>query len=285
LQPDPGLTNLLIEALVVGQATGAAAPVPGFTNASAGAAPANWYLFAGAQNVGGIGGVFRHQLAGTGPTCGDGIAQSGEHCDPPGVQSTCAAGEICSDDCTACEAQPSAQLLHGTKLLIRDQAETTRRRVVFSSTASISIGPPGSAGDPRCTGSGGGGGQFRLASSGSGEDTGSIGLPCANWSLIGNESNPKGYKYRDPEQNQGPCKTVTVKAGRNAKVLCSGKNAFHPVPFDLAEGITQDPVSVRLTVGTTQTYCALFGGEISRRGDDGNVFRAKRALPPPACEP
>ena len=177
-------------------------------------------------------------------------------------------------------------LLSGRKLVIKDHpSDPTRRRVRFiSKDAAIAVPPPGEPGDPRCGAPGGGGGLLRLVGTGgSGQDTGSIPLPCENWKAIGPSSAPKGYRYRDKGQDQGPCKFVLVKAGKLVRASCSGKNPASPLNYDLTAG-GEASVGIMLRTGVSSTYCAEFpgsGGTILH--DDERTFSTRNAPAPPGC--
>src|SRR5262249_7051314 len=133
--------------------------------------------------------------------------------------------------------------------------DVTRRRITWSaSDAGIVTGLPGSSGDPRCVGAGGSGsgGTIRFfsdRSAGSTEDTGDIALPCQHWTALGSATSPKGYSYRDPDHDQGPCERVVVMNGRKAKATCSAK--IEGLAYDLVEGVDQGRVATVLRVGAT----------------------------------
>ncbi len=175
--------------------------------------------------------------------------------------------------------------ISGRKLLIRDHAsDPTRRRARFVSRDTGAEAPlPGEPGDPTCTGPGGGGGLLRLiGTGGSGQDTGNIALPCENWKPIGPPGAPKGYRYRDKEQDQGPCKRVLVRAGKLLRASCSGKNPASPFSYDLSSGETS--VAVMLQTGASFTYCAEFSSSSATVvRDDDRVFSARMAPAPARC--
>src|SRR5262249_26704698 len=88
---------------------------------------------------------------------------------------------------------PTAITKVSGKLSINDNADATRRKITFSSKQAVSIGVPGSVGDPTCSGGSGGGGTVRLVGAGgSGQDTGDIPLPCRNWTMVGTATSFKG---------------------------------------------------------------------------------------------
>ena len=165
--------------------------------------------------------------------------------------------------------------------------DPTGRKITWSAyDANVVAGTPGSSDDPRCAGAGGGGGGgsirfFSDRSASATEDTDDIALPCENWSALGSSAHPKGYAYRDPDQNDGPCKRVTVKPGKSVKATCSGK--VSPLPYDLIPGVDQGRVATLLRIGAGNRLCTLFDDKNGRNGTDGKTFRGTNAAAPPAC--
>jgi hypothetical protein len=76
---------------------------------------------------------------------------------------------------------------------------------------------------------------------------------------------------------------VLLKNGVLIKALCQGKGPTTNLDYDLQEGQAREPVSVVLTTGTVNTYCAEFGGEIKKDGSDGRSFAAREAGAPASC--
>lgn len=146
-----------------------------------------------------------------------------------------------------------------------------------ASPSSIAAPTPGSPADPRCGASNGG--SIRVKSNASGQDF-SQALPCARWEAIGDAANPKGYQYVDAEYVDGPCRRIVVRAGR-LRARCAGRTS--PLAYDLQIGQSQAPVTLLLTVGA-ETYCARFGGVVTRDGSNGRSFAARRAPTTTACE-
>src|SRR5262245_5079971 len=102
------------------------------------------------------------------------------------------------------------QLILGKKLLIKNPpAGTTVNKVVhLAKDATVTIGAAGAAGDPQCTGAGGGGvSSIHIAASGGAGDV-TIALPCGGWTTNGANTL---YKYKD--STGLTCKLVLVKAG------------------------------------------------------------------------
>jgi subtilisin family serine protease len=178
---------------------------------------------------------------------------------------------------------PEGQPLWGSKLRIKNKLpeDGSKNKIVFmSKDASIAIPTPESPDDPRC--GRGDGGSITVSSALSLQSYSQL-LPCDNWTLTGTATSPKGYKYRDQELDEGACKLVLLKNGLLMKALCQGQGPTTELDYDLQEGQAQDPVSVVLTTGTTNTYCAEFGGEVKKDGSDGRSFAAREAGAPAGC--
>jgi hypothetical protein len=174
------------------------------------------------------------------------------------------------------------QLLSGRKLLIRNRLpdDESRNRLVFvSRDPSIMMARPGSAADPRC--GFGDGGSIEVTSPSSGE-TFTASLPCENWHLLGTQTSPRGYRYRDPRLALGPCRRVTIAHGRMIRAKCMGRGP-HLLDYDLQEGEAQPPVQVRVTTGAGVRYCSEFGGDILHDGANAKRFFAKHSVPPTDC--
>ena len=165
------------------------------------------------------------------------------------------------------------QVIFGKKLFIRNppSGAASNKVVHLGKDASITIGAAGSAGDPQCSGAGGGGtSSLRVAASG-GAGTVTIPLPCTGWTTNGSNTL---YKYRD---NSGAmCSFVAVKNGVLTKAVCKGSQ----VAIDLNGGMS--PVSVVTTLNTEQ-YCTEFGGTIVKDGGDDQTFLRKNAPAVVSC--
>lgn len=174
----------------------------------------------------------------------------------------------------ATESYPGAaysyDVSRGSKLAIKNSSPDNEfnNRIVFSGKGLMADVPtPGSADDPTCAG--GGSASIEIASATSGEIVAQA-LPCANW-----EQTSKGYLYRDPELDDGPCKVVSFAPGKTSKALCSGQGPS-VLDFDLESGVEQVPIGVKITLGTP-SYCVTFGGKIKADGTDGEQFKASNA--------
>src|SRR4030095_9430121 len=88
------------------------------------------------------------------------------------------------------------QLILGKKLLIKNppSGAAGNKVVALGKDPAITIGAAGSAGDPQCSGAGGGGtSSLRIVASGGAGDV-TIPLPCAGWTTNGTNTR---YKYKD----------------------------------------------------------------------------------------
>jgi hypothetical protein len=164
------------------------------------------------------------------------------------------------------------QALSGKKLLIKNPpAGATANKVVYlAKDPSVVVGAAGGAGDPQCSGAGGGGAILRVrASGGSGEVT--LPLPCGGWTT--NAANTR-YVYKDP--TGATCKILVVKRGVLAKAVCKGAQ----MAIDVSGGMA--PVTVIATLNTQQ-YCSEFGGTSVKNGSNEVTFLHKDAAAPPGC--
>ena len=170
------------------------------------------------------------------------------------------------DDASA--TQPGAayllQLAAGSKLVIKNAAPGSRSKNVVQVTAKGLSGFPRSLDDPTCAG--GGVASLEISSAASGAGFSQL-LPCANW-----QPTASGYRYRDREVANGPCKDVYFRPAGTTTVKCAGTGPSSLV-FNLEPGVTQVPVVVRLTIGS-QSYCTTFGGKLKYDGTDGFKFTA-----------
>jgi len=214
---------------------------------------------------------------GTCDFCGDGVVDPGEQCDDGAATGTAAS---CCD--ANCMRKPTcATPIGGAQLLVKDDADATKRKLVFvSRDPGIDTSIDGGI-DPATNGA-----FLQLYNAnGSGESV-CIPLPAENWQGKGKFPTPK-YAYKDADAVQGPCKTVSIQHGKLLKAVCSAK--LEPIAYSLDEP-TQGALAVRFVSGTT-SYCATFGGQIGtdsgtdppNPGGKGK-FKAKNA-PAVPCPP
>jgi hypothetical protein len=152
------------------------------------------------------------------------------------------------------------------------------RGLIIKSTDPLTLGSRRSTGatDPSL-----GGATLTVRNPDSGE-VASIALPAAYWSSIGSSvgsvpgpGKPR-WSYRDGARAAGPCKRVTVSDGKGIKITCAGSG----IPAFLDEA-SQGRLEVMLTLGTAQTQCFQFGGDV--RLDRPGAFVASDAPRPDAC--
>jgi hypothetical protein len=118
------------------------------------------------------------------------------------------------------------------------------------------------------------GGTLRFFDTGAtaGDDT--YNLPAGSrWRGLGNPAGMKGYRYRGAGDAADPCKVVLVKE-TILKAICKGSGVTLRPPF------TGD-VGIVLSLGTTDRYCARFGGDEAR--NDATLTKRRNAPPPGAC--
>ncbi|MEO8604463.1 MAG: SMP-30/gluconolactonase/LRE family protein [bacterium] len=182
-------------------------------------------------------------------------------------------------------AGTSAALVPARKLLIKNvspENEAKNKIVLKIKDATLVTPAPGSTDDPRCNFSPSGTVKASLAffSSTSGHSH-STDLPCQNWSLLGSATNPKGYKYRDAELDDGTVKTLIWKNGSQLKATLKGKGVS-VLDYDLQLGTAEGSVATIFTNGSTQlcSSCPAYNG---KDGSDGRTFLAKDCPVPPSC--
>jgi hypothetical protein len=181
----------------------------------------------------------------------------------------------------------TATLITSKKLLIKNKIpddESKNKIIVMSKSTSITTPAPGSGDDPRCNAdpSGTVKATLTLASTTSGQSY-STDLPCQNWDLIGSPTNPKGYKYSDPELNDGTAKKVIWKNGKQLKATLFGKGPT-TLAYDLQIGVSQGDVAVTF-VSESVALCMSCSGQPFKDGSDGQTFQGKDCAAPVACAP
>jgi DNA-binding beta-propeller fold protein YncE len=156
----------------------------------------------------------------------------------------------------------------GAQLLIVDDADATKRKIVFVSKDGR-IGP--TAFDPSADGA-----FLHVFNDATGDDDVCLPLPAQRWSARSKHGKTT-LKYADPQSSAGPCKTVVAKDGK-LTLTCVAKTT--PIDYSLDEA-SQTRVAVRFTSGDT-TYCAVFGGTVTK-DKSGKKFVAKDAPAPATC--
>ena len=84
----------------------------------------------------------------------------------------------------------------------------------------------------------------------------------------------KGYRYKDPDQANGPIRVAILRNGKFIKAVGKGAGLNHTLAGN------PDPVDVVLQTGTKK-YCMTFGGTV--RFTANLLFNAKDAAAPGAC--
>jgi hypothetical protein len=108
-------------------------------------------------------------------------------------------------------------------------------------------------------------------------------IPCDNWALLGSETSPRGYRYRDPELDQGTAKSIVWKPGRLRLTLAGGGPTVLGV--DLTPGVpVSSPVEVTMLIfNGSYGYCVTCSPFDGRDGSDGKTFLGKSCSAPPIC--
>jgi hypothetical protein len=180
---------------------------------------------------------------------------------------------------------PVDQPVAAKKLLVKNKNpdnESKNKVVLVAKDGTISTPAPASFDDPRCGLSAPGTvkATFTVSSAASGQSH-STDLPCENWALLGNASNPKGYRYKDKELDDGTAKIVIWKDGKLLKTVLQGKGPTN-LSYDLQVGMPQGTVAATLTSGGTQV-CVVCGPDNGKDGSDGKKFQGKNCAAPPTC--
>ncbi|MBM4247395.1 MAG: hypothetical protein FJ148_27010 [Deltaproteobacteria bacterium] len=181
------------------------------------------------------------------------------------------------------QAGAAMTLLPGKRLVILNRApdnEARNKITVTARSGDLAISPPGSNGDPTCTGAGGGGGRLTVTSLIT-DDTHTTPLPCQNWT--GRKTG--SWRYNDRFLGDGTCKRVEIRSSRTLKAICLGRGSS-VLDFDLREGQAQHPIDVKLELGTgPDRYCMRFGGSVVLDGANGKKFLARDSAAPSDCLP
>jgi len=118
------------------------------------------------------------------------------------------------------------------------------------------------------------GGSLRVfdVDAGAGDDTYNL-LPGGGWKGLGNPAGSKGWKYKGAGTTGDPCRVVLFKTNL-IKAVCKGSGVTLVPPFSGDAGIV-------LSLGTTDRYCAQFGGDEVK--NDATLTKRKNAPAPGAC--
>ena len=87
------------------------------------------------------------------------------------------------------------------------------------------------------------------------------------WKGLGRPAGSKGYRYRGAGTASDPCRVVLVKQ-QVVKAICAGPGVTLAPPF-------AGDIGIVLSLGTTDRYCAQFGGDEAR--NDATLTKRKNA--------
>jgi hypothetical protein len=124
------------------------------------------------------------------------------------------------------------------------------------------------AGDPLLSG-----GSLRVFDVAATAGDNTYNLPSGGWKGLGKPAGSKGYKYKGAGTPSDPCKVVLLKPAV-IKGVCKGAGIALTPPFD-------GDVGIILSLGTTDRYCAQFGGDEVK--NDDTLTKRKNAPAPGAC--
>ncbi len=203
---------------------------------------------------------------------GDGVPDEQDNCPTkPNTSQVDTDGDGAGDACDI----DFGDSLTGKTLVMKDKdGDPSKRKVVY---LSKDAGAPLLVGAEAPTQAGA---SVTLYSPSTGEkDT--FDLPAGGWKGLGNPPGSKGYKYKDKQQANGPCKVAVIKPGKLLKAVCKGSQ----IGFSLDEA-SQGSLGVRVRVGNS-AVCSVFGGTIKKDigaapGKTG-IFKAKDAPPATSC--
>jgi outer membrane protein assembly factor BamB len=165
------------------------------------------------------------------------------------------------------------QPISGRALRLLDRADDPARRKLKLSSADrrALLFDAGGLGDPTVSGA-----TLEILNPNTGESA-SVALPASQWATRGS----RGFVYRDASRAAGPCRSVSLRAGRKLGASCFGQR----IGFTLDEP-AQDVLVVRLSIGPAQ-YCMSFGGNVSEdstsSGSPRGFFKARDAGVPASC--
>jgi hypothetical protein len=167
--------------------------------------------------------------------------------------------------------QSGTDPISGDKILITDNADVTKRKIIFvSKDPAIDTAGGGVGMDPVANGA-----QLVVLNANTDEEVCfNLGAGTTFWKTSATGT----LTYKDPSFTNGPCKSARVKEGKLLKVTCVAK--VSPIAFSLDE-TTQGNMAVRFSSGTTE-YCAAFGGTIVK-DLQGKKFLAKKAPAASGC--
>ena len=156
------------------------------------------------------------------------------------------------------------QLIGAKKMLVKgDPEQPDKGKLVFLAKSAVEA--PEAANAPTLV-------SATLLVRDAGGQQAAIALPASGWTPIGGDG-AKGFKYKDKKGAAGPCRTAVLKTGKQIKIACKGPGITLAPPL-------ADPVDVTLQMGS-RTYCAAFGGNITKNANGS--FVGKAAAAPAQC--
>ena len=119
------------------------------------------------------------------------------------------------------------------------------------------------------------GGTLRIFDTGgaAGDDTYLLPAGATQWRGLGSPAGTRGYLYRGAGTPADPCRIVLLKE-RVVRAVCTGAGISLAPPFS-------GEVRISLRIGTTERYCASFGGDEAR--NDETLTKRRHATPPFSC--
>lgn len=182
-------------------------------------------------------------------------------------------------------AVPNEIRAEGDRIQIRNRIpddESKNQIVVVSKDSALAIPVPGSSGDPRCLAAPAGTvkATLTIASETSGQ-VHETDLPCQNWSLLGSPSNPRGYRYRDTQLDDGTARKIVWKAGKVFKASLHGKGPT-ALDYDLQIGVSEGTVRASLRT-MLDSLCFECSAPPGKDGQLGHLFLGRDCPPPASC--
>lgn len=174
-------------------------------------------------------------------------------------------------------------------LLLKDgsaKAKPRARKVTFKSVTKEQPDPnrvrppaPGSTGDPTVAGA-----LLHVFNADAGGEIASLVLPAENWTRLGSDANPRGFRYRDPSAD-APIRKVVVKDDHLS--LKGGRESWCYTLDEAQQGM----IGLRLVLGSGIEWCAEVAAKLTGnppaadQNDRVDKFRGERDAPPPSSCP
>jgi hypothetical protein len=167
---------------------------------------------------------------------------------------------------SALENLTGFQDVAGKKLMFRDKAgDASKRKIIAIAKDPLIDTPlPGTPDDPSIAGA-----TLALTNPVTEESAAFLLPPGANWQELSDPPG-RGYLYRDPQGQNGPCSLLLVKYGKLFKARCHGK--LGAIPFSLDEA-SQGALTVTLQLGGANVHCMSFGGSDVKRDTQATAGR------------